>query len=67
MQSDGVHGGAPADDDPPPEPPVRPSSEDCCQGGCTHCVFDLHDVALERYRERLSAWQKRHADRFEGR
>jgi predicted AlkP superfamily pyrophosphatase or phosphodiesterase len=53
-----VHDG-PADDDPPPEPPVQPSSEDCCQGGCTHCVFDLYDEAMERYRERLRAWQQR--------
>lgn len=58
MRSDDVQDESP-DDDPAPEPPVRPSMEDCCQGGCTRCVFDLYDEAMERYRERLRAWQRR--------
>ena len=53
--------GAPADDDPPPWAPTRPSADDCCQGGCARCVYDLYEDALERYRADLAAWQARQA------
>ncbi|WP_233855886.1 oxidoreductase-like domain-containing protein [Paraburkholderia sp. HD33-4] len=46
-------------DDPPPQPPVRPDLDDCCHSGCTQCVFDLYDEALERYEIALAAWQTR--------
>jgi len=46
-------------DDPPPAPPVRPGREDCCQGSCDPCVFDLYEEAMERYRAELQAWQDR--------
>jgi hypothetical protein len=46
-------------DDPPPVPPVRPGLDDCCHSGCSPCVFDLYDDALERYHVALAAWQAR--------
>lgn len=46
-------------DDPPPVPPVRPAPEDCCNGGCLPCVFDLYEDAMERYRIELAAWHAR--------
>jgi len=46
--------------DPRPEPPVRPDRDDCCNGGCERCVFDLYEDALDRYREALAAWHARH-------
>ena len=48
-----------ADDDLPPVPPIRPGREDCCQGSCDPCVFDLYEDAMERYRAELHAWQER--------
>jgi hypothetical protein len=48
-------------DDPRPVPPERPAPDECCQSGCTHCVFDLYDEALERYEFALRAWQTRHS------
>jgi hypothetical protein len=50
-------------DDPPPQPPVRPDLDDCCHSGCTQCVFDLYDDALERYEIALAQWQKRQAQK----
>jgi hypothetical protein len=42
---------------PRPVPPVRPELEDCCRSGCTPCVFDLYEEALERYEKALAAWE----------
>jgi hypothetical protein len=53
--------GVPADDDAAPLPPTRPSADDCCQGGCARCVYDLYEDALERYRADLAAWHARRA------
>jgi hypothetical protein len=39
---------------------VQPDLDDCCHSGCNHCVFDLYDEALERYRTALAEWQARH-------
>ena len=47
------------DDDPPPVPPIRPGREDCCQGSCDPCVFDLYEEAMERYHAELQAWRER--------
>jgi hypothetical protein len=47
------------DDDPVPQPPRRPGIDECCRSGCTPCVFDLYEEALERYRIELKAWQER--------
>lgn len=43
-----------------PEPPVAPELEDCCRSGCTPCIFDLYEDALERYRRALAAWEAAH-------
>lgn len=42
---------------PRPTPPVQPALEDCCRSGCTPCVFDLYEEALERYERALAAWE----------
>ncbi len=49
---------------PPPEPiaPVQPDINDCCRSGCTPCVFDLYEEALERYRAALKRWQAMQKD-----
>ncbi len=50
--------------DNPPAIPVAPDLADCCGSGCSPCVFDAYDTAMERYREALAAWnqRKQHAD-----
>lgn len=48
-------------EDPPPVPPVQPALEDCCRSGCTPCVFDLYEDAMDRYRAALKAWQMRNS------
>ena len=54
---------APADaDDPPPQPPVAPDLDLCCGNGCDPCIFDLHDLAMDAYRQALRAWRARHPD-----
>lgn len=45
--------------EPAPIPPVQPGLEDCCRSGCTPCVFDLYEDAMERYRAALAAWKAR--------
>ncbi|MES3022446.1 MAG: oxidoreductase-like domain-containing protein [Pseudomonadota bacterium] len=46
----------------PPAPiaPVQPGLEDCCRGGCTPCVFELYDEAMDRYHLQLAKWTARH-------
>jgi hypothetical protein len=48
--------------DPKPQPPIAPEPGDCCGGGCVSCVFDLYDVAFERYETEFAAWLSRHPD-----
>lgn len=48
-------------DDPPPAPPIRPDRDDCCNSGCSPCIFDLYEEALEHYRAELEAWETRRA------
>jgi len=33
--------------------------EACCGNGCDPCIFDLHDLAMDEYRQALRAWQAR--------
>ena len=54
---------SPQDGDPRPVPPIRPGSEDCCQGSCDPCIFDVYDDALDRYRADLQAWEARQVRR----
>ncbi|QBR00847.1 hypothetical protein E1956_25595 [Paraburkholderia pallida] len=51
------------EDDPRPLPPERPSNEDCCQSGCSPCIFDLYDEEVDRWRAALAAWEAREAAR----
>jgi|GEM_PF-1032049 len=52
-----------SEDDPRPLPPERPSNEDCCQSGCSPCIFDLYDEEMGRWRAALAAWEAREAAR----
>ena len=46
--------------DPMPLPPEQPDLDACCGNGCDPCIFDLHDLAMDDYRQALRAWQARH-------
>lgn len=48
--------------DPMPLPPQQPELEACCGNGCDPCIFDLHDLAMDAYRQALRAWRTRHPD-----
>ena len=50
------------DDDPMPVAPPQPDFELCCGNGCDPCIFDLHDLAMDRYRQALRAWRARHPE-----
>jgi len=49
-------------DDPLPVEPVQPGLDDCCRSGCTPCVFDLYEDAMDRYRAELKKWRARHGN-----
>ena len=51
--------------DPRPQPPSAPQPGDCCGGGCTLCVYDLHEQALEHYQRQRAAWLLRHPQAHE--
>lgn len=53
---------APPEPDPMPRPPPPPDFDACCGNGCDPCIFDLHDLALDAYRQALRAWRERHPD-----
>ena len=38
-----------------PKPPELPDPQSCCQRGCTPCIFDYYDTALERWEGRIRA------------
>jgi hypothetical protein len=50
----------PTDDDPMPVAPPAPDIDLCCGNGCDPCIFDLHDLAMDAYRQALRAWRERH-------
>jgi hypothetical protein len=54
----------PATDDPMPVPPLQPDIDACCGNGCDPCIFDLHDLAMDDYRQALRAWKSRHPEAF---
>ena len=45
--------------DPKPQAPEPPDLDACCGNGCDPCIFDLHDLAMDEYRQALRAWQAR--------
>lgn len=51
------------DPDPMPVPPPVPDIDACCGNGCDPCIFDLHDLAMDEYRQAMRAWRARHPDR----
>jgi hypothetical protein len=53
---------SPTDDDPMPVAPPAPDFELCCGNGCDPCIFDLHDLAMDAYRQALRAWRARHPE-----
>jgi len=52
--------------DDPPTPPERPGDSECCQSGCSPCVFDFYYEELEEYRVELKAWEARQVAREQG-
>jgi len=50
------------EDDAMPVPPPPPDIDMCCGNGCDPCIFDLHDLAMDKYRQALRAWKQRHPD-----
>jgi len=48
------------DRDPMPVAPQQPDLDLCCRNGCDPCSFDLHDLAMDAYRQSLRAWRARH-------
>ncbi|MFX1674305.1 oxidoreductase-like domain-containing protein [Paraburkholderia sp. A2WS-5] len=52
-----------SEDDPRPSPPERPNDEDCCQSGCSPCIFDLYYEEMDRWRAAMKAWEAREAAR----
>ncbi len=52
-----------------PQPPPQPDLDACCGNGCDPCIFDLHELAVDRYRRELREWRVRHpeAPRLDGR
>ena len=47
--------------DPKPQAPEPPDLDACCGYGCDPCIFDLHVLAMDEYRQALRAWQARQA------
>ena len=45
-----------------PVPPPQPDIDACCGNGCDPCIFDLHDLAMDAYRQALRAWKSRHPE-----
>lgn len=46
-----------------PVPPERPADSECCQSGCSPCVFDFYYEELEEYRAALRAWEARQEEK----
>ena len=52
----------PVDPDPIPQPPPELDWEACCGNGCEPCIIELHDLAMDAYRQALRAWRLRHPE-----
>jgi hypothetical protein len=50
------------DSDAMPQPPSAADLDACCGNGCEPCIFDLHDLAMDQYRQDLRAWRARQAE-----
>jgi hypothetical protein len=38
-------------------PPTAPDPADCCGEGCSNCVFDQYEAAMQRWRDRQARLQ----------
>jgi hypothetical protein len=38
-----------------PTPPFKPKDYECCGRGCSPCILDYYQDALERWEERVTA------------
>lgn len=47
------------ENDPKPVAPERPGDHECCQSGCSPCVFDFYYEEMDAYRAALRAWEAR--------
>jgi hypothetical protein len=47
-------------DDPRPQAPNPEDYSDCCDSGCSPCVFDLYWDAVARFEIQLADWRARH-------
>ncbi len=47
--------------DPKPVRPPEPEPWECCQGGCTPCIYDRYWEALTDYEAALRDWELRQA------
>jgi hypothetical protein len=50
-------------DDPQPQRPREPEPWECCQSGCSPCVYDGYWEAVDHYEAALEAWKKRQSVR----
>ena len=46
---------ADAAEPPLPKPPDRPDPMECCERGCTPCIFDYYWDALDRWKDVVRA------------
>lgn len=37
------------------EKPIPPADGECCESGCTHCVWEVYTEALRQWREQEEA------------
>lgn len=51
---------APSDPDPMPVEPPQPDLDACCGNGCDPCIFDLHALEMDAWRQKMRAWRARH-------
>jgi len=52
----------PSDPDPMPVAPAEPALEACCGNGCVLCIYDVHGIQMDEWRQKMRAWRVRHPD-----